>query len=167
MLTAAGPKVIEFNVRFGDPETQALLPRLQSDLLEALLAATRPGGLEGVTLDMVAAVLGQRRARERGLLAPESSSRRCDQRGLERVPDDVEVAHAGTAVARWAARDRGRPRAQPDGARSVDRASAWAAAYAAAGMVEFDGTPAAHRYRCIRALRSARGECRAAALGRR
>jgi phosphoribosylamine--glycine ligase len=39
MLTAAGPKLIEFNVRFGDPECETLLPLLESDLLEALLAA--------------------------------------------------------------------------------------------------------------------------------
>ncbi|HET9020142.1 MAG TPA: phosphoribosylamine--glycine ligase, partial [Acetobacteraceae bacterium] len=39
MLTADGPKLIEFNVRLGDPEAQCLLPRLQSDLLPALLAA--------------------------------------------------------------------------------------------------------------------------------
>ncbi|MSP30468.1 MAG: phosphoribosylamine--glycine ligase [Acetobacteraceae bacterium] len=39
MLTDTGPKLIEFNVRFGDPECQALLPRLKSDLLPALLAA--------------------------------------------------------------------------------------------------------------------------------
>jgi phosphoribosylamine--glycine ligase len=39
MLTADGPKLIEFNVRFGDPECQALMLRLQSDLLPALLAA--------------------------------------------------------------------------------------------------------------------------------
>ncbi len=39
MLTADGPKLIEYNVRFGDPEAQTLLPRLQSDLLPALLAA--------------------------------------------------------------------------------------------------------------------------------
>ncbi len=39
MLTAEGPKLLEYNVRFGDPETQAMLPRLRSDLLAALLAA--------------------------------------------------------------------------------------------------------------------------------
>ena len=36
MVTTDGPKVLEFNVRFGDPETQAVLPRLKSDLLEAM-----------------------------------------------------------------------------------------------------------------------------------
>ncbi|MGH2850660.1 MAG: phosphoribosylamine--glycine ligase, partial [Solirubrobacteraceae bacterium] len=51
MLTAEGPRVIEFNVRFGDPETQALLPRLRSDLFAALLASARPGGLTGVELE--------------------------------------------------------------------------------------------------------------------
>ena len=42
MLTQAGPKVIEFNVRFGDPETQAVLPRLKSDLLDLLQRAVEP-----------------------------------------------------------------------------------------------------------------------------
>ncbi len=41
MITKEGPKVLEFNVRFGDPETQAILPRLQSDLAEALYATAR------------------------------------------------------------------------------------------------------------------------------
>jgi phosphoribosylamine--glycine ligase len=45
MLTKDGPKLIEFNVRFGDPEAQALMPRLMSDLLPALLAA-RDGVLD-------------------------------------------------------------------------------------------------------------------------
>ena len=41
MLTAAGPKLIEYNVRFGDPETEAILARLESDLLEFLLGCAR------------------------------------------------------------------------------------------------------------------------------
>lgn len=40
MVTKDGPKTLEFNVRFGDPETQAILPRLKSDLLELMLAAS-------------------------------------------------------------------------------------------------------------------------------
>ena len=48
MLTRDGPKLIEYNARFGDPETQVLMPRLESDLLE-LLHATATGGLAGKT----------------------------------------------------------------------------------------------------------------------
>jgi phosphoribosylamine--glycine ligase len=51
MMTAAGPKVLEFNVRLGDPETQPLLHRLDSPLGEALLGAATPGGLAGVKLN--------------------------------------------------------------------------------------------------------------------
>ena len=51
MMTAEGPKVLEFNVRFGDPETQAILPRLRSDLLGLLEAATVPGGLSAASLE--------------------------------------------------------------------------------------------------------------------
>ncbi|HWM63209.1 MAG TPA: phosphoribosylamine--glycine ligase, partial [Solirubrobacterales bacterium] len=43
MLTAAGPRVLEFNTRFGDPETQAVLPRLTSDLPALFSAAREPG----------------------------------------------------------------------------------------------------------------------------
>jgi phosphoribosylamine--glycine ligase len=49
MMTAEGPKVLEFNARFGDPETQVLMPRLEGDLLEALAAAAH-GDLSGVSL---------------------------------------------------------------------------------------------------------------------
>ncbi len=49
MLTEAGPSLIEFNVRFGDPECETLLPLLRSDLLPALLAATQ-GGLSFLNL---------------------------------------------------------------------------------------------------------------------
>ena len=40
MLTKSGPRTLEFNVRFGDPETEAILPRVKSDLLEVMLAAS-------------------------------------------------------------------------------------------------------------------------------
>ena len=51
MMTADGPKVLEFNARFGDPETQVLLPRLEGDLLELLLAAAL-GDLSGAAASM-------------------------------------------------------------------------------------------------------------------
>lgn len=47
MMTAAGPKVLEFNVRLGDPETQSLMHRMDCDFGEILLAAATPGGLAG------------------------------------------------------------------------------------------------------------------------
>lgn len=50
MLTEEGPKVVEFNARFGDPETQVILPLLQSDL-GAIMYATATGQLEGMTLE--------------------------------------------------------------------------------------------------------------------
>ena len=76
--------MIEFNVRFGDPETQALLPRLRSDLLDALLASMRPGGLAGDELEWspqwaVSVVLASAGY-------PESSSSGDVISGLELVP---------------------------------------------------------------------------------
>ena len=70
MLTEAGPKVLEFNCRFGDPETQAILPRIDGDLLEALAAAA-DGDLGGTTISTredaaVTVVLASRDYPERG-----------------------------------------------------------------------------------------------------
>ena len=136
ILTADGPRVIEFNVRFGDPETQALLPRLQSDLLDALLATTRPGGLAGVSLEWsprwaVSVVLASAGY-------PESSSSGDLISGLDRVPPEVEVTHAGTARRDGELVTAG-GRVLNITALGADARSARDAAYAAADMVEFPG----------------------------
>jgi phosphoribosylamine--glycine ligase len=136
MLTAQGPRVIEFNVRFGDPETQALLPRLRGDLLEALLASTRPGGLAGHQLEWspqwaVSVVLASAGY-------PQSSSSGDVISGLERIPGDVEVTHAGTARRDGELVTAG-GRVLNITALGADAQAARTAAYAAADMVEFRG----------------------------
>jgi phosphoribosylamine--glycine ligase len=95
MLTADGPQVLEFNVRFGDPETQAVLPRLRSDLLDLLQRATRPGGLAGAVLEWDARTAVTVVLASRGY--PASSSSGDVISGLDRLPPEVEVTHAATA----------------------------------------------------------------------
>jgi phosphoribosylamine--glycine ligase len=95
MVGPEGPKVLEFNTRFGDPETQAVLPRLHSDLLELCLAAREPGGLAGAEAEfsddwavtLVLASAGY----------PESSSKGDAIHGLAAAAELAEVTHAGTA----------------------------------------------------------------------
>ena len=89
--------MLEFNVRFGDPETQAVLPRLRSDLLDLFLAAREPGGLAGVEAEFaedwaVTVVLASAGY-------PESSSKGDVIRGLDAAAELAEVTHAGTAGA--------------------------------------------------------------------
>jgi phosphoribosylamine--glycine ligase len=136
MLTAEGPRVIEFNVRFGDPETQALLPRLRSDLLEALVASTRTGGLAGHELEWspqwaVSVVLASAGY-------PESSSSGDLISGLEALPGDVEVTHAGTARRDGELVTAGGRVLNVTGL-GADAQAARDAAYAAADMIEFPG----------------------------
>jgi phosphoribosylamine--glycine ligase len=96
MITAEGPKVLEYNARFGDPETQAVLPRLRSDLLELLDRASRPGGLEDARMEWSEAWAVTVVLASRGY--PESSSSGDEIRGLRAIDAlETEVLHAGTA----------------------------------------------------------------------
>ena len=95
MLTEAGPKVLEFNCRFGDPETQAILPRIDGDLLEALEAAA-VGDLGGTTISTtddaaVTVVLASRDYPERG----DSGT---PIEGADDATAHALVFHAGTAM---------------------------------------------------------------------
>jgi len=128
-------KVLEYNARFGDPETQAVLPRLRSDLLELLEASTRPGGLSGVEPEWssdwaVTVVLASGGY-------PESSSSGDVISGLDAV-EGAEVLHAGTA-------ERGGELVTAGGrvlnvtALGATPGEARDRAYAAAELIEFDG----------------------------
>jgi phosphoribosylamine--glycine ligase len=96
MMISGRPRVLEFNCRFGDPETQAVLPRLRSDLLELLEGSVHPGGLRDAAPEWssqwaVTVVLASGGY-------PASSSKGDEISGLGSVDSlEVEVLHAGTA----------------------------------------------------------------------
>jgi phosphoribosylamine--glycine ligase len=137
VLTASGPKVLEFNVRFGDPETQAILPRLRTDLLTLLEAATVPGGLAGARLDWVPETAVTLVLASAGY--PASASGGDVITGLERVPPGVLVTHAGTGRSPSGELVTAGGRVLNLTALGADAVVARAAAYAAADMVEFAG----------------------------
>jgi len=95
MLTTDGPRVLEYNVRFGDPETQAILVRLRSDLSEIFSSVAR-GGLGRLNVDWsddpsACVVLAARGYPER----PETGARIDGLEAAARVPG-VRIFHAGT-----------------------------------------------------------------------
>lgn len=137
MMTASGPKVLEFNVRFGDPETQAILPRLQSDLLALIDGAMLPGGLANATLEWTPEIAVTVVLASAGY--PQSSSRGEVITGLEAIPADVYVTHAGTARDQDGSIITAGGRVLSLTALGPTAADARAAAYAAADMVEFEG----------------------------
>jgi phosphoribosylamine---glycine ligase len=153
MLTDEGPKVLEFNCRFGDPETQSILPRLDGDLLEAL------EGVAGGRLDGSVAV-GDRAA-VTVVLASGAYPERSDDRGTpiggveEAESTGALVFHAGTA--------RHGEQLVTNGGRILnvtavgnDLPAARAATYDAAGRISFAGM----RFRSDIALAAAEGHVR-------
>lgn len=88
VLTAEGPRVLEFNVRLGDPETQAVLPRLTSDLID-LLEGAEPEWSDVCTVNVVLAAQGYPTAPQKG----------DEIQGLNGgLGEDVLVFHAGTVA---------------------------------------------------------------------
>jgi phosphoribosylamine--glycine ligase len=138
MLTESGPKVLEFNARFGDPETQAVLPRLRSDLVGLCLATRTEGGLAGLRADfgddwavtLVLASAGY----------PKSSSKGDVISGLDQASAlaGVEITHAGTARRDGEIVTAGGRVLNVTG-RGQTAADARRRAYDAAELISFDG----------------------------
>jgi phosphoribosylamine--glycine ligase len=139
MLTADGLRVLEFNCRFGDPETQAVLPRLRTDLLDVLRRAAGVGGadLSGLELDFddrwaVTVVLASAGY-------PASSSSGDVLSGLDAAArTGAEITHAGTAAGGGGVVTAG-GRVVNVTALGADPAAARDAAYAAADLITFEG----------------------------
>ena len=95
MLTQDGPKVIEFNCRFGDPEAEVILPRMKSDLLTLICdlrdgTLTRPEMSSDVGVTVIMATKGYPGAYEKGSLIKE-----LDEAGAD---DSTTIFHAGTSL---------------------------------------------------------------------
>ena len=95
MMTAGGPKVLEFNVRFGDPETQVVLPLLNSDLIDIILCVVN-GNLNDVKIEW------QQNACVGVVMSsggyPGSYQKGLPIIGLNKLDSDVTVFHAGTGI---------------------------------------------------------------------
>jgi phosphoribosylamine--glycine ligase len=134
MLTPAGPRVLEFNVRFGDPETQCLLPLLDVDLLELFIACAE-GRLKGKKMEFsgacAAVVLSARGY-------PEAPEKGHEISGLDALPDDVLVFHSGTIKENGKFVTAG-GRVLAVSAKAATLEKAREKACSAAGKIKFDG----------------------------
>ena len=151
MLTPDGPRVLEFNCRFGDPETQSVVPLLEGDLLETLASAAA-GALAGASLETspgtaVTVVLAAR-------TYPAGSDRGSTITGVEEAEaEGVLVFHAGTALHGDRLVTNGGRILSVTGT-GVSVAEARAAAYGGADLIAFEGA----RRREDIALAAAEGE---------
>jgi phosphoribosylamine--glycine ligase len=137
MMTATGPMVLEYNARFGDPETQAILPRMESDLVEGLqacvegrLSETEFRWKPGASACVVAASEGYPGSYETGRIIT----------GLEaaaQIPN-VEIFHAGTTFENGQYRTAG-GRVLGVTATGPSLREALASTYAAIDRIHFDG----------------------------
>jgi phosphoribosylamine--glycine ligase len=137
MLTADGPKIIEYNVRFGDPETQVILPRLKTDLLEVFVDMAEHR-LASRKLEWSSEVAATVTLVARAYPGKVENGKRIS--GLEdaRRVDHVKVYHAGTHFEDGCYYTAGGRVLNVTG-RGATLAQALDRAYAVAEMIEFDG----------------------------
>ncbi len=137
MMTASGPKVIEFNCRFGDPETQVVLPRMRNDIVPVFLACcdgTLDKGMTewdgGACVSVVMASGGYPGSYDKGIPIE----------GMDAAEalDDVMVFHAGTKAVDGTVVTNG-GRVLNVTARGKDVAGAIASAYEAVALIKFEG----------------------------
>jgi phosphoribosylamine--glycine ligase len=135
MLTAAGPRVLEYNCRFGDPETQAILPLLESDLL-AVVEACVNGRLAEIEVQWRSGAAACVVIASEGYPGKYPNGR--EIHGLDAAFDHAVVFHAGTKLSEGKVVTAGGRVLGVTGfgdnfRDAIDRA------YAAAGMIEFEG----------------------------
>ena len=130
MLTPGGVRVIEYNVRFGDPETQALMARVDGDLAPALLEPQPVRMREGAAITVVLAAPGYPQATRTG--QPITGIARAE------AVEGVSVQHAGTAIADGLLVVAG-GRVLSVTAHGASLAEARERAYRAAALIEFEG----------------------------
>jgi len=135
-LTSKGPKVVEFNARFGDPETQALIPRLRSDLAEVALAAAT-GALGGMRLEWSPEVCVSVVVASGGYPGRYSTGHEVYGLDAAGALDGVVVFHAGTKVADGRIVTSG-GRVLAVSALGDSFAQARSRAYEAVGLIDFE-----------------------------
>jgi phosphoribosylamine---glycine ligase len=137
MITSQGARVLEFNCRFGDPETQAILPRMKSDLLP-LLEATIDGKIDDYTIDW------DKRASVTVVLASAGYPGKYETgkaiSGLNQVAklEGVQIFHAGTKIANDDVLTAG-GRVLAVTALGSDLTAARSRAYEAVSLIQFEG----------------------------
>ncbi|MEQ1651586.1 MAG: phosphoribosylamine--glycine ligase [Hyphomicrobium sp.] len=135
MITATGPKLIEYNARFGDPETQVLMMRLKSDLLTALLA-TADGTLQSLQLKWIDDVALTVVLAAEGYPGPPRKGTEIKGLAAASKIDGVEIFHAGTRRdGNRLLADGGRVLAVTARAKTI--AEAQAHAYAAVALIDW------------------------------
>jgi phosphoribosylamine--glycine ligase len=135
MMTQDGPKVLEFNTRFGDPETEAILLRLETDLLDLFEAAV-DARIDEVAVRLKPGASACVVAASAGYPGKYTGGKPIS--GLDRIPREVEVFHAGTSL-RDAQLVTAGGRVLAVSAAGIDLRDALGKVYRALDDISFDG----------------------------